>query len=584
MGDNTPIIIHKYIMKLTKRQITHLMTASLFILLASLTSCEYRTEINNRNAMEQAELLLDESPDSTLQLLNTVQTGLLDQLHYARYQVIRARAKDKLNMEITSDTTVFLARDYLVYKKDDYAALSCFVTGNIYGYRGKNSLALMDYMKAVEQVKDDDYKLKIRIYFNLARICFSQRLYMESLEYAKRAQLYENQTEINKMHKVYILELIGLNYVFLNETNNAMLYFEKGLNLLDKSDLYVGHIFSNIALALRDMGQYPEAKRKCFQAMSLFDQADSLKTGRLHLILGTVYHKTGVNDSAYINAYQAKIRLDKVGNIKDLTDMYALLSIVESEKGNIIQAAVFKTTSEMYVSMKKYGDDLQHMVQAKEDTNLIKQAELDRTLIQSLMWRNISIILTSILIITFGILFFRWYRRRQEARMKEELNGQQLQFDELETQYRDELESIKTMLNDERINRLYRIDDLAELRKYMLERNDKQVRYQIKKILSYNTWDDIYPIIDSLYPDLLERIKNDYPGFTLMEFKTCCLLLMGFGGITIAAILNDTNVGTVYNRSTAIREKMELEQRMDIKESILNKYNVSARSTNKIQR
>ena len=563
-------------MKLTKNRRICIRAAWLLVFAVALTTCEFRTGIANRHALKIAEQLLDENPDSALRVLNTVQTGLLDQLHHARYQVLRVRAKDKMDMDVTSDTAVFLARNYLVEKMDRYAAMACFVTANIYGYQEKTSLAITDYMKVDDLLAEsDDYVLRSAVCYNLARIYYLQRLHAESLTYLKKAQLFDNLAGTDDKYKIYTLEYTALNYIFTHETDSALYYLNKALNL-DITNYDEGRIYVNVALALRDAAQYAEAKRKCFQAMSLVDTTDLLVKGRLYLTLATIYNKTKYSDSAYIIAYQAKDLLDNRGNLIDLTDLYKLLSELEMKNRNMEKYAVYQEKYEGYLSLRKRTDDKIKEEQEKQRDNYISymQDERNRLLIRNLRQRNIIIFLCSVLIIIPGGYLFWRYRKKKSRELKKERKRRK-KLERERQQYTETIESIRKMMNDERMKVFFRIGDLVELKNISyVKQNEKELRIQIKKILNYYRWDDVYPVINDMHNGLFDRIRADFPDLSAKEYQTCCLIVMGFGLVIVSVIL-DEDSRTAQNRQTQIRKELGIGPRGDIRAFFASRYGIT---------
>ena len=634
-------------MKLTKKQITCLKKGLFLVSLFALTACEYRTVISNNCTIDNAGLLVQENPDSTLKLLEPIQTGLLNPLYYARYQIINTWAKSKLNMSITLDTDIFLARDYLIEYNDKYAAGACFVTAGIYRDNHKTSLAVADYNKACELLQNsDDHLLKGSTYYNLAREYYGQKLYLESLHYTKKAQQCFNLIKLEK-YSSYIYEMIGLNYLFTHETDSAMCYFDKALAI--NSDSYnQGNLYGYISIALRNAAQYPEAKHKCFEAMRF--ASDSLLIGQLHLILATVYDKTNQADSAYLSAYQAKPSIDKAGHIVDRIDLYNLLFRLELERGNREQATFYKGKYEGYIDVRDQSDKAVREEQQKrrqEDTQAI-QEKLNRSLIQTLVLRNTLIILVSVMAVALGIFFFHKYRKKQKARIDEiqEKHGNEIgkyegkiegyaneigkYEDEIESyvdkigkyenkiekyegeieryadkieeerqqleeerqqhehvvnsfnneirqqlrQYEQQIKLEKKKINQQRLSLISRVRDLSSLWKLAYDHQaPAAVKSEINRLKTqYHGWEVVRQIIDNdMYDGLLDRMRADFPGLTDPELYTCYLLAAGLDLVVISDILGEDK-GTTRNRTTTIREKLNLPSRSNLNEFFCGKY------------
>ena len=544
--------------------VRHILIIVLTILICA---CGLQDRWRNRQLMNNAEQLLVNMPDSALHLLNSVSTGLLDQRDHARFLVLRTRAKEKNGMDISPDSLIFEACDYLVEKKDKYAALACFVSASVYDVKGNLTKAVNDYRKAAELVTGSNDLLKGTIHYNLGRVYYLQKLYSESLPYVKRAKIYEDLAGIKDDSKVYTLELIALNYLYLSETDSSLLYFDKALLLASRNnDLHTRkRISQGMAVSLREAGEYWASKEKCWQVLASKAPEDSIITGRIYLTLARIYDETGHTDSAYLYGYRSLPLLGESDDIIDRKDLNMLLASAERKMNHPEKALHFEQLYKAYVfavrhaeqqveeERKKYRD---YEFQQMQDTN-------NRLLIHSLRQRNIIIILVSVLIVIIGIFFFRRYRKRQADRLVQERQ-----------QYTEAIESIRTMMNDERMKVFFRIEDLVELKNLSYEKqNGKQIREQIKKMLNYYRWDDVYPVINDMYNSLFDRIRADFPQLTVKEYQTCCLIVMGFGLVIVSVILEEDS-RTSQNRQTQIRKELEIEPRSDIRAFFINRYDL----------
>lgn len=77
-------------------------------------------------------------------------------------------------------------------------------------------------------------------------------------------------------------------------------------------------------------------------------------------------------------------------------------------------------------------------------------------------------------------------------------------------------------------------------------------------------WDDLYPIIDSVYDNFYSNLKNRY-GKLLneKEVQLCCLLCADFSTKEIQ-VVTQQSIPTIYQRKTTIRKKLGIEEKEDI--------------------
>ena len=86
-----------------------------------------------RQVIHQAELLMQEQPDSALHLLQTLQRHSLTGETLARYALIHSIAQDKSGLDVTSDSLLRIAYDYYCrHPKDSLYARSQYYMGKYY--------------------------------------------------------------------------------------------------------------------------------------------------------------------------------------------------------------------------------------------------------------------------------------------------------------------------------------------------------------------------------------------------------------------------------------------------------------------
>ncbi|KAA6302414.1 MAG: hypothetical protein EZS26_001527 [Candidatus Ordinivivax streblomastigis] len=76
-------------------------------------------------------------------------------------------------------------------------------------------------------------------------------------------------------------------------------------------------------------------------------------------------------------------------------------------------------------------------------------------------------------------------------------------------------------------------------------------------------WNDLFRVMNQLYPNYFDKIQLYFPVLTELEYKICCMTKSGVTNWEIANILS-INMNAVYMRKTRIRKKIGAANRGDI--------------------
>ena len=178
---------------------------SLLLLLLAFTACGDQKSVTD--VLNRAEALMNEYPDSALNLLRTLTfDDFRKEKNRARYALLHSQALDKNYIDVTSDSLISVAVEY--YKdKDDVRSkfLSYYYLGRVHA-NGERYLqatsCLMESEQLVEEVGDD--YLSGLLYSEMGRI---YRLYYDFpkslVAHRKAAECYERAGMIG--HRNYML-------------------------------------------------------------------------------------------------------------------------------------------------------------------------------------------------------------------------------------------------------------------------------------------------------------------------------------------------------------------------------------------
>ena len=198
------------------------LTLYLLLSLLLLTGCNDPKHVTD--ALNHAEALMNEHPDSAWTVLNTLSPDEMGQNRTrARYALLYTQAQDKTYRDETNDSLISIAVDY--YRHTDDARrkfLSYYYKGRVHFNAKDYQNATLCYMEA-EQLADevgDDYLVGL-LYAELGRIYDIYYDYPKSLEaHQKAAECYERAGKIR--HR---------NYMWLNQALVC-----RNLNSFDESE------------------------------------------------------------------------------------------------------------------------------------------------------------------------------------------------------------------------------------------------------------------------------------------------------------------------------------------------------------
>jgi tetratricopeptide (TPR) repeat protein len=233
------------------------------LLLLLLCFCS-RQKKQDESALNKAESIIEQHPDSALRLLNTVLFPEdLNKTLFNKYNLLLLQARDKNDKDITGDTIIFSVKDYYVRKKDfANAALAAFYCGRVWHEQNDADRAIEAYQEAGEWAgKTENYNLKGLILGNLGILHSEYSLYEKAIELNKNAvEMYDKAK--NYRNKISAWGLIGDCFALNEKIDSAFYYYNESLKLADSCNIpeLQSNVRQSMAVAYREQGFYEEAK------------------------------------------------------------------------------------------------------------------------------------------------------------------------------------------------------------------------------------------------------------------------------------------------------------------------------------
>ncbi len=321
-----------------------------------LLSCNTQQSRQNKNLLKEVSEYLEDSPKKSVELLNTVQINLLNEYDYNHFNLLQIRACEKTGKNIASyEAPALKARNYFTDISDaPMATLSYFVLGSVFEAQGKMAKAMQNYLSADEWAEKSKYNIPGLNYsaipYDIALRLFYEKKYTESLDYLQKTLTFIERENGSYTHKLYAVELKGLNFNELANTDSALYCYDKAIEIAgcNGDTLSRNRILYNKLNLLYTSNDYASVEKNREELSALYTQSnDSLYLGLLHLVLAKVYRKTNRMNLATSSIYQANTLLANAApSIKRV--LYDQLFLVEQKNRHTDKAQFYK---EKYLSL-----------------------------------------------------------------------------------------------------------------------------------------------------------------------------------------------------------------------------------------
>lgn len=548
-----------------------------FVLLIMNASC---SDGNVDKILDSVENIIDSQPDSALILLNSIKYLYKPEIQQARHAIFTTYAKDLSGIDISKDTTIVHAINYLkTVNEPAYLAFAKYCMGRIYQEQGKNEKALELYLNAgniAENSNGDN--IKGLIASQTGQLYYNKREYGKAGNCFQSALKYFDKSQKNHKRKFALLNNMG-NCLFLaDKRDSAMIFYNEAFQLAANAQ-DSAYVMQNLGMIYLETNDLNRAKQQLFKALSL----NSILQNRICLNLGKVYEKEKLQDSvAYFTGLSLKFAKND-DNI--LLNYYKMLSDMELEKGNYKKA--FKYYKQYFncfiqINKKTYQNDIlvierKHQIQTLSNKN-------DR-LTKKNLWLESGILLLIAGMVVLAVILYRKNRQYKVIIRKKDADLENL-IDRLDRQSA-EIEETKASLNrkiDELQGKSSNIDTKEKMLSSIIHKsirkialfdycidfvngklNMKEFKSATKLLIPQNNEQlRFYDDLNVLYSNIFQQIKLKYPNLTEQELIIICLTFADFDNVDIAWSLS-LNKHVVEQKKSDIRKKLNIKRRGDIK-------------------
>ena len=594
----------------------HLLLHIILFLLVALPFSGCRDHSPVAEKLLQAETVMNEHPDSALNLLKGIaQPELQTQAHHARYALLYSQALDKNYIDLTSDSLINLAVDY--YKdRDDVRAkfFSYYYLGRIYTNANNLTQATLAYMEAEQLVDElgDDYAAGL-LYTQMGNI------YRDYYDYPKALQSYRLSTEYfhkadKPLHKLYGMLRQSSIYKSMNkETDSFHILYNTLIEAKETNQTSIIHsCLGDLIMLCLNMDKQEEAVSFYNELINHYSIERMTSSFYASLGLLMAKEKNVEKSQLYINKAWERARTQS-----DSVHLYYISSQVE-QLSSSYQKAFSDLEQSITLQNRSVREALQQPVLTAQK-NFLNQ-ELQYKEYRLRMEKYIRLLgFTILLLVTIIIIAF--FRKRFQKSLKEKLKEQdfthQEEMKELQQEALKREESLRShaaqlearaTLSKEDIERLKKeLEEskmhIEEARKFreqhqqetdllksdnhdallrinkMLKNHFKQIEntYQVlqvkyktadnrdKAIEEYiqNTTAEFYgskkadrnleKLVNELYGDAMRQLRKEIKLPSEEHYRLACFLLAGLS-INFIATLTGETTNAIYKRRDKIRE------------------------------
>ena len=415
---------------------------SFFLLVALvLSAC---TDSRKLETIRQAEMLMQEQPDSALHLLQGIDRHTLRGKTLARYALVYSIAQDKSGLDVTNDSLLRIAHEYYIQHPDDSLyARSQYYMGKYY--------TLVDSTKQAE----DCLRTAIR-YAEERKEYYTQYLALDrlsrqirysdaplGLKYSKEAlDVYMNKCPTNTNNQIFLLQDIGTVFLLCNMEDSALYYLDMALQKaqIQKDSNIIAGVIQNKSLVYTKQKDYQQALLCAKEAWRMSPNKSISLVSRLancyadvdstaqSIDLNTVIIKVGNNEHKYMAFRTLSVLAAKERN--DSLSILYIDSAFDCMDGIYSQSLGIKSA---------YYNDI---IQLEADK---LQEEKDKARRKIINWCVAMFIVVGV-IISIAIYYSIRYRNRQRLKAERERHLLEERFEreqhEREIEYKDRCLSI----------------------------------------------------------------------------------------------------------------------------------------------
>ena len=518
-------------------------TLLIALLLTMLCSCG-----RNAKIMDEAERIVEQSPDSSLALLSTVDRYSLSKSDRARYGLLFTMAQDKSGVDVDMDTLI--RQSYIYYKGEPetkYYGLSQYYMGKYYFLNDSTTECEECFQNVVNNAKKrGDIDLQCLALEKLSRsiVLSNKRL---SVIYAKKAvDLYSNQKNAKIANLIlYMLNLANC-YILDNQKDSSFFYLRQSqqyLNRISDNSMpkYVYHSLSRafyyfnekdsaLFYSRKAIDETSDVKLMVFYAYCL-EECDSLESAERLLRICSAESNDKLKYSSYMEL--CKLSCKRINDKQLSTDIDSLERFAD------------KYMLDLYSQKGKYFEE-----------NIKQGRQLERQE-NAVMVRNGVILFIIVTVLLLAALVYVYLSKRKTLHAQEVRHIQEHYEMELESQRKEKeyLEKEHHLLLESKNKQI------ALLKNGLFERLELAKKIKDAKgqsshiVINDNDWNQLHSLLEGGEEYFVSKLKERYPSLSNDEIQMCMLIRIGLSNEDMANIYS-INANSMKRKLYSFKEKM----------------------------
>ena len=518
-------------------------TLLIALLLTMLCSCG-----RNAKIMDEAERIVEQSPDSSLALLSTVDRYSLSKSDRARYGLLFTMAQDKSGIDVDMDTLI--RQSYIYYKGEPetkYYGLSQYYMGKYYFLNDSTTECEECFQNVVNNAKKrGDIDLQCLALEKLSRsiVLSNKRL---SVIYAKKAvDLYSNQKNAKIANLIlYMLNLANC-YILDNQKDSSFFYLRQSqqyLNRISDNSMpkYVYHSLS------RAFYYFNEKDSALFYSRKAIDETSDIKL--------MVFYSCCLEECDSLESAERLLRICSAeSNDKLKYSSYMELCKLSCKRINDKQLSTDIDSLERFAD--KYMLDLYSQKGKYFEENINQGRQLERQE-NAVMVRNGVILFIIVTVLLLAALVYVYLSKRKTLHAQEVRHIQEHYEMELESQRKEKeyLEREHKLLLESKNKQI------ALLKNGLFERLELAKKIKDAKgqschvVINDNDWNQLHSLLEGGEEYFVSKLKERYPSLSNDEIQMCMLIRIGLSNEDMANIYCIT-INSMKRKLYSFKEKM----------------------------
>lgn len=487
-------------------------------------------------ALERADALVREHPDSAMQLLKTIRKpASLSRHDYALFALLVTQARCQLHEDLTQDTLSYVAVDYFRNTTDSANAYkSYFYAGQVARAMRRPEQAITCYLKGnafLETSRNFNQHYISNTWIGVLNS--EQGLHDAKIVYSKRALQYADSLD-NDLYRCISLNDIAYGFVELKQYDSARHYTFRALDAGRKANLGedLSPTYTLLSYIGYAEGNFPEALKYRNQARALLPENDRRQPSQL-VDKARIHARMGHCDSAFLCLAQAeKMGIPSISDRQIRAEAYAVAyeqmgrldSALDFQRQyNCLQDSIYEEeqSARIFETQRVFRYD-----KFREQNQLLKEQKIARD-----RWIYRIILISAMLLFAGCVVHFRRDRLRKQHIILQQ--DQLIRQQEYLRQKEAERLHAETRLSelDGKVDQLKTVF-FRQLTQRFIPASGKDV---IR--LSDADWEVIFGHADAIFDGFTQRLREAYPVLNEEDIRYCCMVKMQLSHSEIARIV-----------------------------------------------